>query len=340
MAMQKKFDFDMEDVGGRKTIIVLCVDTSNSLYGWQREVNSAIKAFFAELDKEPKARYGTEVAVVTYDTKPRIHVNFTTEKAEITPITIPAHNPTGGWTDIGEALDFSIDLAIEEWKKLKSKGVPVYLPWVILFTDGKPENKEKNAIEKLLAASERLKSYEFPQKKNDKILFIGIGVGDNVDVGLMRNISAHGKVRYLHANNFSMLSQLFKFVGATTVTNVGRDNYIDSTQSFSFQAPKSDPIDMSNGGFGNMEQSPVFSGGEGLFNGANSPIQNQTGPIYPDSPANNSSSVFSEPVFYSSSADNLAVTNSEPPSKPVGSTDLDSLLEEMMRISTSNASFD
>ena len=372
--MPKKHDFDMEDVGGRKTVIVLCVDTSNSLYSWQREVNNAIKAFFAELDNEPKARYGTEVAVVAYDTKPRLHAGFTSNKTSIKPISIPDKNASGGWTDIGEALKYSIDLAIGEWKRLKASGIPVYLPWVILFTDGKPENKERNAEQKLMQAASYLQTFEYPQKKNDKILFIGIGVGANVDVELMRKISAHGSVRYLHADNFSMLSKLFKFVGATTVTSVGQEkNYDGHDSSFSFQAPKNDQLDMSGGGFGALEESPVFSSDTmaGFGTPSVSAYQQPAG-LFQSSSITPPTAVPQQITFSDQSAARqadftnpfatqnnngapqmppqqsnpfAAPTQAQPqpvqvtPSK-VNPGDLDSLLEEMMRISTSNAFID
>ena len=219
-----------------------------------------------------------------------------------------------------------------------------------------------------------LQTFEYPQKKNDKILFIGIGVGENVDVELMRKISAHGSVRYLHADNFSMLSKLFKFVGATTVTSVGQEkNYDGHDSSFSFQAPKNDQLDMSGGGFGALEESPVFSSDTmaGFGTPSVSAYQQPAG-LFQSSSITPPTAVPQQITFSDQSAARqadftnpfatqnnngapqmppqqsnpfAAPTQAQPqpvqvtPSK-VNPGDLDSLLEEMMRISTSNAFID
>lgn len=244
--MPRKVKFDSEDYesyGGRKVIIVLCIDTSNSMYSQQKEINTAVNAFMEELDNDAKSRYGTEIAVITYDTTPRIHSPFTYNKKSIPPITIPANNPSGGWTDMGAALEMAIDLATSEYVRVK-KTQMVYLPWIVFFTDGQPENRERNAREKMDRAIVQLQKWEVPKQRTDKIHFIGIGLGDNVDTQLMRRISSHGAARYLHANNLSVLPKIFKFVGATTVkTNDIRVNYDREDELAFYHKPQKSIVD-------------------------------------------------------------------------------------------------
>lgn len=221
--MQKNIPFNPALSGGCKTIIVLCVDISNSMHKKETVLNKSIRAFLSEIDKDVHSQYCTEVAVVTYDEKPHDFVDFTTKKSDIPEIKIP--NPKkrdDGWSDIGKALSYSIDKARTEWALQRNNGM-AYLPWVILFTDGIPENSDNSANKNMQMAIDKLRSLEIPQQNTDKVHFIGIGVGKKVNQELMKRISVYGESRYKHASDFSDLSKVFKFVGATTVTNKRAD---------------------------------------------------------------------------------------------------------------------
>ncbi len=252
---------DFESVGGRKTVIVLCIDTSNSVFRYQKQINIAVRAFLDELEMSSEARFGTEVAIVTYDTIPRLHCDFSADKSLIRnkPVVIPKNNESGGWTDMGAALEYAITLVKKRVSKIKNSGSHVYVPWIFLFTDGKPENKTKDADVKMEKAIRELQKYEIPYVSHDKIYYVGVGVGDKVNVSLMKRISAHGSARYIHTNDFSKLSTVFKFLSATTVTisekqqhvvqeipeqvetkNSSNDSSLDVTESIMMQSPDDD----------------------------------------------------------------------------------------------------
>lgn len=139
----------------RRLPIVFCLDVSPSM-DWEvlgnntpmELLNEAVKAFISELKEDVKARTCAEIAFVTFST----HIELDTEFTSVKSLEIPKLKAVEeGGTQIAKAVLRSIEKIEERRRNLEDKGIPYYAPFLVLVTDGNPdENDEPDLQEKAL----------------------------------------------------------------------------------------------------------------------------------------------------------------------------------------------
>ena len=155
--------------------VVLLLDVSGSMSGTPiDELNQGLRQFINETAEDEAASMSVELEVITFDSQATVAMPFT-------PICDVDRNPaplvTGGMTCMGAALRLATrDLKMRR-KMYRNSGVSSYKPWVVLMTDGGPND------DWLLAANEMRTLGE-----KGKIQYIGIEIGDSADHATMCQI--------------------------------------------------------------------------------------------------------------------------------------------------------
>lgn len=200
--------------------VVLLLDTSSSMYGAPiAELNNGIRQFLKEVREDEVAASSVELEIITFDNTARVQMPFT----EISKVMGEPNNlRANGMTSMGAAFT-------QAWKDLNSRrknykncGISCYRPWVILMTDGGPND------EGWLEAA-------MPFKKlgeEGKIQYIGIGIGEDADFETLSDIlpsdSGPIKLKGLSFREFfRWLSDSLRSVSSSAVSEQDNIAYAD-----------------------------------------------------------------------------------------------------------------
>ncbi len=164
--------------------VILLLDTSSSMYGAPiDELNMGLKQFIQETAEDEAASMSVELEVITFDNRATVAMPFT-------PMNSVERNTApliaNGMTSMGAALELATRDLKSRRKLYRDNGISSYRPWVILMTDGGPNDDWYSAAKEMRALGER-----------GKIQYIGIEIGTNADHGTMCQIlpSQPGPVR-------------------------------------------------------------------------------------------------------------------------------------------------
>ena len=155
--------------------VILMLDTSGSMAGAPlRELKEGLTQFLRETGDDETASMSVELEVVTFGGEAEIAAPFA-------PVNAVNDNPpaltAGGSTPLGEALKLA-DSELRARRRLyKQKGISSYKPWIVLMTDGCPNDDWKSAA----ASMKRL-------GEEKRLQYIGIGIGDEADFDTLREI--------------------------------------------------------------------------------------------------------------------------------------------------------
>ncbi len=155
--------------------VVLLLDVSGSMSGEPiNELNEGLRQFIQETAEDEAASMSVELEVITFGTTANVAIPFT-------PMTGVERNPTpfyaSGLTAMGAALrKATADLKARK-HLYKTNGISAYRPWVILMTDGGPNDEWTQAAAEMRQMGE-----------NGKIQYIGIEIGSEADHNTMCQI--------------------------------------------------------------------------------------------------------------------------------------------------------
>ena len=162
-----------------KCLCVLVLDVSGSMnikIGNKTlidELNSGLQAFYEEISNDVTTSQQLEVSIITFNDS----VETVVEPALIENITIPhltAESTTAMVDAVYEAIE-KID-ARKQW--YKETGQPYYRPWIILITDGEPDDGQD-----VIGLGERIKE----DMRNKKYVFMPLGV-QGADMDMLRQL--------------------------------------------------------------------------------------------------------------------------------------------------------
>ena len=205
----------------QKCLCVLVLDVSGSMRGKRiDELNKGLQDFYNEISADETTSQRLEVSIITFGSfaktiqTPKLVENFTMPKLT-----------AEGSTVLVSAVNQAIDLVDERKNWYKSTNQTYYRPWIILMTDGEPDDDQN--VDKL---SERIKQ----DTQNKRYAFLPIGVeganiqfGDTVvvigigPVGLMSVAGAaiRGAGRLIAVGHRELTKELAKKYGATDVVD-------------------------------------------------------------------------------------------------------------------------
>ena len=156
--------------------VILLLDTSGSMAGDPiRELNAGLKQFIFETANDEAGSMSVELEVITFDSRVNIAMPFT-------PICDVEKNPAplvaNGMTCMGEALALAAKELDSRRKLYQANGIPAYKPWVVLMTDGGPNDSGWEIVaDKMRNLAER-----------KEITYIGVEIGKNADHATMCQI--------------------------------------------------------------------------------------------------------------------------------------------------------
>lgn len=149
---------------------VLVLDVSSSMAGNSIEqLKHGVDAYFFDLLADAKAKRTVELAVVTFGNSAKVVADFQTIDKFVVPELI-----ANGNTPMASALLEAIRIVRKRKTELRSVGLSLHRPWIVLITDGAPTDDAstwKHACDALALEVER-----------DGLLLLAIGVeAANVD---------------------------------------------------------------------------------------------------------------------------------------------------------------
>ena len=155
--------------------VVLLLDTSSSMYGAPiNELNAGLKQFIQETADDEAAGMSVELEVITFDSSANVAMPFT-------PISDVDRNPAplvaSGCTSMGAALRMAKRDLQQRRQLYCNNGISSYRPWVVLMTDGGPNDDWEQAAREMRELGEK-----------GKIQYIGIEIGNDADHSTMCRI--------------------------------------------------------------------------------------------------------------------------------------------------------
>ena len=154
--------------------VMLLLDTSSSMDGYPvQELNRGVRQFFEEIQSDEIARFSVETSIITFGGSVRKAMPFTTGTEQI---NIPEFY-ADGYTPLGEALNLAMYEIKERRNFYRRSGIAAYKPWVIIMSDGMPNDDWHSAAEKAKAQSDA-----------GKLVYLGVGVGDDIDMNLFSQL--------------------------------------------------------------------------------------------------------------------------------------------------------
>ena len=132
--------------------IVFCLDLSPSmkLHNRIEDLNLAIRTFYETMQNDVKALAVLEVAIVTFSSDIILRTEFEAidswRDLRFSPVD-------SGWTNLPEAVLTSIRMLEERVEEVKNGRFDPYLPFLVLVTDGDPDNlADKQEMQKAVEA--------------------------------------------------------------------------------------------------------------------------------------------------------------------------------------------
>lgn len=164
----------------QKCLCVLVLDTSGSME-WDSscrpidELNKGLKRFQSELLLDKTTRDRLEVSIVSFNSE----IRQEQDPALLTDFEMPTLS-TDGSTKMIDGISEAIDIVNERKQYYKSHGIPYYRPWIVLMTDGYPDDDQD-----VEGMSTRIKAAH----DNKEFIFMAVGIGDSISEDALTKLS-------------------------------------------------------------------------------------------------------------------------------------------------------
>lgn len=161
---------------------VLLLDTSGSMDGEPiRHLNSGVRQFFEELNKNELAQHSVEVAIITFGGAPKVVLDFRTA-ANVTPPTFEA----AGATPMGPAVDLALQTLSRRLVQYENNGVSRYRPLVVLMADGQPTDLEGRTTTEWRNAAKKLRTgASKPHRDPTGLQVCCVAIGEKAEVDVL-----------------------------------------------------------------------------------------------------------------------------------------------------------
>ncbi len=216
-----KYDFSAEEAQNfdQKCLVVLVLDVSGSMNYNNRisELNKGLKEFYDDISDDETTRKRVEIALITFN-----HIVKTIqEPALVESFTMPTLSATGS-TAMVNAVNDAIDLVESRKKWYKETGQTYYRPWIILMTDGEPD--EDQNVDALASRIQK-------ETEEKHFAFLPIGVED-ANMEILNQIKGQMDAMKLQGTKFSSFFRWLSASMGTIVEAKGGDN-VDISQGVS-----------------------------------------------------------------------------------------------------------
>ena len=208
--MQNKMNYDNLDVmnPAPRCPLVLLLDVSRSMFGQPiAELNAAVRQFIDETRADEAASMSVDLEVITFGSSANVLLPF----SPMNRVSMLAPLEANGMTAMGAALRLAARDLSARRKLYKTRGLSSYRPFVVLMTDGEPNDDWREAAQKLRGEAER-----------GRFTYIGVEIGNRVNHAKMCEIlpvePGPVKMRGLRFKQFfHWLTDSLRSVSASTV---------------------------------------------------------------------------------------------------------------------------
>ena len=203
MYIKNSFSAETAQNYEQKCLCVLVLDTSGSMFGNPiKELNAGLCGFLGEIDDDETTRQRLEVAIFSFNSTSTL----IQEPALIDNIAFSELRAMGS-TVMVTAVKDAIQLVEDRKNWYKATGQKYYRPWIILMTDGEPDDDQD--VDYLASVIKR-------DTEAKKYVFLPIGVqGANMKV--LKRIQGTIPPMMLQGTKFSAF---FKWLSASMGTVV------------------------------------------------------------------------------------------------------------------------
>lgn len=133
---------DLIDNPSPRCPCVLVLDTSSSMSGEAiKQLNEGVQYFIQSLNENEVAACSVEIAVVTAGSSVSQQLPFT----NVMNIEGIQHFPASGMTPLGGAVDMALNMLEERKREYQRNGVAYFQPWMVMISDGAPNDAWQNA---------------------------------------------------------------------------------------------------------------------------------------------------------------------------------------------------
>ena len=127
------------------------LDTSGSMQGEPiDELVSALNRFKIEVCEDKTTRDVLDVAIVEFNSTVNVVQEFVPIEY-MEPVSLMAR----GGTDMNGGLRTAIDIIIERGRFYRRSGTQPYCPWIVMITDGYPNDSIDNVAEEILSLDQQ-----------------------------------------------------------------------------------------------------------------------------------------------------------------------------------------
>lgn len=146
---------------------MLVLDVSASMRGEPiKELNQGVNQFIETVLEDEFAAYSVDLGIITFGGTVQEIVPIQSIQ-QIEAPTLSANSKT----PMGEAVNKAMQVLEKRKQEYKNSGVSYYQPWLVLMSDGKPDDNYQVFATKLRKLAE-----------TNKILVIAVGIGDNCNL--------------------------------------------------------------------------------------------------------------------------------------------------------------
>ena len=185
--------------------VALLLDCSSSMEGAPIiELETAVGQFYREMASDPIASMSVEISAISFGHGVGKLSGFETV-ADTLRKSLPRLVATG-MTPMGAAITLGLDEIRQRRDFYKRQGLSAYKPWVVLLTDGQPNDDWQTPARAARGMADR-----------GELTFIGVGIGSNVDMTTLSQIvppdpGAHLLAGLKFQNFFRWLSDSLRMV--------------------------------------------------------------------------------------------------------------------------------
>lgn len=185
--------------------VVLLLDTSTSMAGSPIvELEAAVGQFYSEMANDPIASMSVEISVISFGASVDQLRRFESV-ADTLNKPLPTLQATGN-TPMGSALSLALSEIDARRAWYQRQGLSAYQPWIVILTDGQPNDSWQTPTNQARHRAER-----------GKLTMIGVGIGNGVDMHTLNQIvpadpGAHRLAGLKFQNFFRWLSDSLRVV--------------------------------------------------------------------------------------------------------------------------------
>ncbi|KLV01449.1 glycosyl transferase family 2 [Photobacterium aquae] len=154
---------------------MLVLDASSSMGGQPiSQLNCGVQRFIEEVQKDEVASCSVELGMITFGHQ----IEFKQPMVTVDEVTEVAPVEANGMTPMGQAVDLAINELESRKQEYQKAGVSYYQPWLILMTDGEPNDEWQAAARRLRALAE-----------NKKMVVLCVAIGDDANLEVLSQFS-------------------------------------------------------------------------------------------------------------------------------------------------------